>query len=182
MPAAFRVSALDVEAFARQQGSLSGRTPVRAYGRLAREARSDEPDLAVEWSVHGEQRRAVDGVLRPALHVRADTCLPLTCQRCMEEVRVPLAVDRHFVFLPDEASAAALDEASEDDLLVLARDFDAQALIEDELLMTLPLVPRHEQCPVPIRLSAQDAEFEAALRARGHPFAVLERLKGDKPH
>jgi len=135
----------------------------------------------VTWQAQGEQRTAVDGGLRPALQLRVEADLPLTCQRCMGEVRTPVTVDRHFVFVPDEDTAAALDDASEDDVLVLAADFDLHALIEDELLLALPLVPRHEQCPEAVQLSVQDADFEAAQEQQAHPFAALAKLKGDKP-
>lgn len=100
----------------------------------------------------------------------------------MGEVRVPLAVDRHFVFVPDEDTAAALDEASDDDVLALAPDFDLRALIEDELLMALPLVPRHDECPDAVQLSVQSADFDAAQEEKTNPFAALAALKHDKPN
>ena len=36
---------------------------------------------------------------------------------------------------------------SEEDLLALSREFDLHELIEDELLMALPVVPKHDECP-----------------------------------
>ena len=67
-------------------------------------------------------------------------------------------------------------------LIVIAefRDFDLRALIEDELLMALPVAPRHEVCPEPVRLSVSDEGFEAAQSERPNPFAALLRLQGDK--
>jgi len=49
-------------------------------------------------------------------------------------------------------------------------------LIEDEFLMELPLVPLHETCPEPVRLSAADPDFEHES-PQENPFAVLARLK-----
>ena len=178
----FQARRLDVAAFAQQQASLSGHDELSGYERLAQELREPAPDLPISWQAEGGQGAAVDGVRRPALHLRVRAELPLSCQRCMGELRVPIEVDRHFVFVPDEDTAAALDDASEDDVLVLAPDFDLHALIEDELLMALPLVPRHESCPEPVRLSAQDADFDAAQQDTPNPFAVLAQLKGGKPH
>ncbi len=177
---AFQPRRLDVAAFARQAGRLSGQARLHDYERLARESHSPDADPPVHWSVQGEHRSAVDGVLRPALHLRAQVVLALSCQRCLGLVEVPLQVDRHFIFVADEETAAALDDASEDDVLALTDDFDLQALIEDELLLALPLVPRHESCPEPVRLSAEDAGFQAAQAEAPHPFAALEALKGDK--
>jgi len=61
-------------------------------------------------------------------------------------------------------------------LLVTAPQFDVMALLEDELLMALPLVPMHETCPVTPVFSAGDAAVEAA-EAKPNPFAVLGQLK-----
>ena len=33
------------------------------------------------------------------------------------------------------------------DILVLRRDFDVLELLEDELIMALPPIPKHEVCP-----------------------------------
>ena len=62
-------------------------------------------------------------------------------------------------------------------MLVQSRDFDLQALVEDEVLMDLPVVPRHDTCPVAIKLAAADADFEA-VSVKPNPFAVLAALKG----
>ncbi len=90
-----------------------------------------------------------------------------------------LSVDRAFRFVADEATAMAEDDEAEEDLLVLGPAFDALALIEDELLMALPLVPRHPACPQPLSGPEGLAEPPPEL-ARPNPFAVLSGLKLDK--
>lgn len=180
MSKTFRPERLDVAAFAQAGARLSVSDTLQAYERLAQELRAPQPDLRIDWQVEGGQRQAIDGSRRPALHLRVRAVLPLTCQRCMGELRQPVEVDRHILFVPDEETAAALDEASEDDVLALAPDFDLRALIEDELLMALPLVPRHEACPEAVQLSAQSADFDAAEPEKPHPFAALASLKRDK--
>lgn len=182
MSKTFAPGRLDVAAFAQAKGSLSAHDQLQEYERLAQELRAPEADLIIDWQVDGGQRSAIDGTYRPALHLRVQSTLPLTCQRCMGEVQVPVEVDRHFVFVPDEDTAATLDEASEDDVLVLAPDFDLRQLIEDELLMALPLVPRHDECPEGVQLSAQSADFDAAQEEKTNPFAALAALKGGKPN
>ena len=182
MNSAFQPQRLDVAAFAHAKARLSAHDLLQQYERLIQEVRAPESDLTIEWHVQGEQRSAADGVARPALHVQAQARLPLTCQRCMGEVRVEVQVDRHVLFAADEDSAAALDDVSEDDVLALVPDLDLRALIEDELLMALPLVPRHAVCPQPVKLSAQDADFDAAQEERQHPFAALAALKDGKAH
>lgn len=182
MTSEFQPQRLDVAAFARAKASLAGRDPLSIYKRLTLEAIGPVVDVTVDWRAQGEQRSAVDGVSRPALHLQARTVAPMSCQRCLGAVQVPLDVDRHIVFAQDEDSAAALDDASEDDVLALASDLNLRELLEDELLLALPLVPRHAQCPDAVAMSAQDADFEAAQDERPHPFAGLAALKKGKPH
>ena len=73
----------------------------------------------------------------------------------------------------------AQDEESEEDLLVNSAQFDLLELVEDELLMALPVSPKHEKCPGDLKLSAADADFETASD-RPNPFAKLAQLKTPK--
>ncbi len=178
---------LDVKAFAEAGATLSGVEPVVDFHRLSAElapaAEGAEPPAAptIRWTALGEDRSGADGAAVPWLHLDAETVVPLTCQRCLAPVDIPLQVDRWFRFAPDEDVAAAEDETAEEDVLVTSRDFDLHALIEDELLMEIPVTPRHEVCPEPARLSASDPEFDAAEGQRANPFAVLGELRGRKP-
>lgn len=178
----FVAAGLDVKALAQAGASLSGQDLLQKYERLAAELHGPVADVAVIWSAHGEARAQAGAPDQIWLHLRARAGLPLTCQRCMGVVTVAVEVDRPFRFVADEATAAALDDESEEDLLVLDREFDLYALIEDELLMALPLVPRHERCPTEPRLAVADADFEAESETKANPFAALARLRIDKPN
>jgi uncharacterized protein len=94
---------------------------------------------------------------------------------------VPLAVDRSFRFVADEDMAAAQDELAEEDVLALSRSFDLVELVEDELLMEMPLAPMHEVCPEPVKLSVQDENFDEGGGRRESAFDALTRLKMGKP-
>ena len=102
----------------------------------------------------------------------------MECQRCLGPVCAELQVDRAFRFVADEATAIAEDVETEEDLLVLTRHLDLAELVEDELLLALPLVPRHDVCPDPLPLTSSPAD-EAAEDAEvpPHPFAALAGLK-----
>ena len=91
-----------------------------------------------------------------------------------------MQVERPFRFVADEAIAMAEDDRSEEDLLALSRSFDLVELVEDELLMDLPVAPRHDVCPVPVTLAVADEDFETAPAERDNPFALLKGLKSRK--
>lgn len=169
---------LDVAAFAKEAGQLSGHWPIRQFDRLAESAVAEAlaPESGdVAWSARGERRAMRGGEFQVWLHITAETGLPLECQRCLKPVAVALKIERSFLFVHGEDAAAQLDTDSEDDVLALTRALDLRELIEDELLLAMPLVPRHEICPVP--LVVNESADEAAFADKPNPFAVLAMLK-----
>jgi uncharacterized protein len=134
---------------------------------------------AVLWQLTGRTQIQSGGTDQIWLDLRASVQLPMQCQRCLTPVLETVEAERSFRFVADEATAAALDDEAEEDILVLSRDFDALALVEDELILSLPLVPLHEMCPQAVPMSAVDPEFEEAAE-RPNPFGVLAGLKTNK--
>jgi uncharacterized protein len=176
----FTARRLDVRSLAEEAAQLQGRDGIAVHQRLMAETQNRGSDLAVNWSARGELRHP--GHVQPQiwLHLRADAVLPLTCQRCLGVVELPVAVERSFRFVDDEETAAAQDDQSEEDVLALDRGLDLVELIEDELLMELPVAPRHEVCPEPVTMAVADPDFEAAAERAENPFALLEKLKAAK--
>lgn len=180
MSKTFSPRRLDVRAFAEENGRLEGQEEVRQHARLMAETQGRGAFSLVHWSATGEIRNP--GHVHPEIwvHLQAQVDLSLTCQRCLGPVEVPVSVDRAFRFVSDEALAAIQDEQSEEDVLAASRSFDLIALMEDELLMELPLAPRHETCPEPLPMAAADEDFEAEAPPRDNPFALLGKLRNGK--
>ncbi len=179
---AWNLDRLDARAFAQAGARLETETPLSRFARLREEAAGEAPVQGeVHWAVAGEMRSSgpAGAPSAPWMRLVAHTALPLTCQRCLGPVETPLAVDRWFRFVADEATAEAEDDDCEEDLLALEPRPNVFDVLEDELLMALPLVPMHEACPVPVVSRAGDlaADGDGASPARPHLFAALERLK-----
>lgn len=176
----FAARRLDIRVFAEEGARLSGAEALDQHPRLLAEAAGRGAGAPVTWKAQGELRNP--GHVHPEvwLHLKADTVLPLTCQRCLAPVDMAVGVERQFRFVADEATAAAEDDESEEDVLVLSRSFDLLGLIEDELLMEMPVAPRHEVCPEPVKLAVADEDFEAGEAQRPNPFAQLQKLKTGK--
>ena len=191
---------LDMAAFAADGSVLSGTWPGASLSRLAelQTAPQDSELPAVAWQAQGERRVVAVGEPELWLTLQAQAPVWLTCQRCLQPMSAPLALDRRLRFVQGEAQAEALDAESDDDVLALSRWMSLRELVEDELLLGLPLVPRHGVCPqplpVPVRLEAdssaengdalvvgihaqQPAPADADLPAKPNPFAVLAALK-----
>ncbi len=177
---------LDVRRFARDSAVLDG---LLAQGQFPRLAASLMPPLAdglpppVQWSVHGVQRAVQGGEPETWLRLMATTVVRLECQRCLQPLSEPLQVDRQLRFVLGDDEAARLDEDSEHDVLALVARLDVIELLEDELILALPLVPRHDVCPQPLALApaAASASTPISENGRPHPFAALAALRGKPP-
>ncbi len=171
---------LNMPAFAQQGVPLVELTPLSNMERLAQEIHGPAPDLAVNWRASGELRARAGAEDEVWVHLQAKATLPLTCQRCMGAVPTALDVEQWYRFVADEDIAMAEDDESEEDLLVMEPQFDLLAVVEDELLMALPLVPMHDSCPVSPVFSAGEPELAGQEEAKPNPFAALAQLKKPK--
>ena len=172
----FDPSSVDVAAFAERGDRASGVWPLAALERLRGEFHPDAQPAgseSVDWRVVGETRARRGADPEIWLHLTCTARLALVCQRCLQPVGIDAQVERSFQFVAEEALAAEIDADSEDDVLALNRTLNVIELIEDELLLGLPLVPRHSTCPQPLRPPADPEPFEE----RANPFAVLGDLK-----
>lgn len=158
---------IEPSVFAREAGLLQGSLPIADLPRVL-DALAETAGT-IGYRVEG--RISEQG--RPQLLLQLDGALCLLCQRCLGSVAYPLLVRNVLEFVGDESGL--MQEEIEDD----ARDFlpwrseiDVMALIEDEIILALPLAPRHRQCDLPA--SEQATEINVA----SSPFSVLGELKG----
>ena len=164
-----------MRAFARDAGELVGQEPLGSFQRLLEECVT-RLDAEVVWRLEGEERD--EGAGRDPsvwMHMSANAHISMTCQRCLEPVVVAPSADRWFRFVATEEIAAQEDEEAEEDVLTWHPLPDVHELVEDELLMELPLVPMHDVCPVSVKTQA--GEIEEGETEKPHPFAGLEALK-----
>lgn len=178
--AASQAPLVDVVAAARAGQALQGQTPLAALTRLLDLAQAPSADALVHWQAEFAQRSGSDGRAQAWLNLHLHTQVVQTCQRCLAPATLALQADPVFRFVATEAQAEREDEASAEDLLVLSKRFDLAELIEDELLLALPLVALHETCPQP--LATPDpvpvAGVVDASPPAPHPFAALSKLRG----
>ena len=134
----------------------------------------------MQWRAVGQQRMVQGSEPEIWLHIQGDTVVRLECQRCLQPMNEVLRADRYLRFVAGEDEAARLDEDSEDDVLALVARLDLFELLEDELILALPLVPRHGTCPQPLDMAPASAVARPD-ESRPHPFAALAALRGKPP-
>jgi len=179
---------IDAFEFARRGRSQAGVFSVHRLQRLL-DGLADQPSVElVELNEAPEEPGLVRYVLvgqlnasgRPQLVLRVQAKILLECQRCLGPM--VLSVDRETAFdlVRREADLGeeSFDEDSfdEPEKLVGSRQFDVLDLIEDELILEVPYVPRHEQCTDMAETESDDSGQDEG-EERPSPFAVLEQLK-----
>lgn len=171
------VPRIDVKSLAQSAGVVSGPAALADFGRLMHETQGVGGERLMHWTARGDMPTDEAGAGQIWLHLAAEVSLPLVCQRCLGPVDMPVSIERAFRFVETEAQAEVEDEASEEDVLALSADFSLADLLEDEVLMALPAVPRHDECPVAVTLEVMDPGFEVASAEKANPFAVLAKMQ-----
>jgi uncharacterized protein len=80
----------------------------------------------------------------PCLRLSVRGSVELCCQRCLDPIQVSIAIDAE---LQLAESLREISEADDEiDRVLASRNMDVGSLVEDEVILALPMVPRHEQC------------------------------------
>lgn len=158
--------------FAVNGETLAGEWPVATLARFA--PLLHEPSGTVRWRLDGE--RDADG--RKLVHVQIATEASLTCQRCLGPVTLRLQAEARLAPLAAEAQAVQLPSQYEP-LLAGDEGVSIAELLEDELILALPLVAMHEdesECAAGGCVSPPDAVPTPVADGKPNPFAALSAL------
>jgi uncharacterized protein len=163
---------VDAERMVAGRRSFEGSLPVAELPRLVEALANDSGEVAYRLDFETGE------LGEPRLHVRARAGLTLECQRSLEPFVFPAEVDARLGLLADEADADALPGDCEP-LLLEGGALSPRKVIEDELLLVLPLVPvkpgseiLQGEWTTPGE-GPRDAERDEAVT---HPFADLRKL------
>ena len=162
-----RSPTFDAFQLARRQETLRGEATVAELPRLAQSVL--DPAARVFYEIAGR----IDSEGHPGAVMKLSARLPLRCERCNETMQFPLERAVVFRFVGDEQELNALPiEDVEVEEVVGASSMALLPWIEDEAILSLPLVPRHDDCALPL-----DSEGESVQEARPNPFAALAHLR-----
>ncbi|OYY48614.1 MAG: hypothetical protein B7Y55_13195 [Polynucleobacter sp. 35-46-207] len=168
--------------------------------RLAQEASKVEVGDGFEWVVKTYFVDSPGSEPHQILQLGLKGRLQMICQRCLQDCPVDLSEERQFVMVATEALADAYPISEErqfvmvatealadaypiedDELepIVASQHFDLLSLIEDEILLSLPLIPKHPEGACQAHASSfGDAKTGAdALEKPENPFNILKNMK-----
>jgi uncharacterized protein len=149
--------------FARHGRRLAGRIALASLPRLADALVDRAGEIACE--VFGE----LDREGKAFLEIRLDGDVGLRCQRCLETLVVPLRIVSRLLLVPPGRQWPD-EELAEDgyDAVAAGREMALLPMIEEEVLLALPIAPMHASCEPPVAASDEQAPS---------PFAALAKLR-----
>ncbi|MDR2173331.1 MAG: DUF177 domain-containing protein [Burkholderiales bacterium] len=134
---------IDVFRFIEAGDTCSGEVPIARLERLLdRLPETVEPAEAgtLVWQVRGLR----DSTGRSALEVAVEGVFPLVCQRCLRPLQWPIAQRTVVLVARTPEALVALDDEVEQEVILGSKAQEVLALVEDELLLSLPFAPKHE--------------------------------------
>ncbi len=148
---------------------FEGRIPLAAMTRLASSL------LDTEGEVRFRLAFGIDALQVSYVELEIDAELPMECQSSLKRFLLPVQISQRLGLIRDEADEAALPEEYE----ALLVDADAMLrpaeLVEDELILALPVVAVAPDAEAVERDFAPTTEEAASA----NPFAALVGLKKD---
>lgn len=172
---------IDPRKLARQGMQFEGSLALNRFSRLVDILADDQGEVMawLRFYLDEDQQVVLEGSL--------DAACQMVCQRCLDVAGIPVHADIRLMAVWTDEQAKALPSGYEP-LFLQEEPIELVPLLEEELLLALPLIPFHqpEQCAVQQDFSTgsdavdpdQDGDDEKEAGAdRANPFSVLAKLK-----
>jgi len=122
---------------------------------------------AVNYVVQGDTSAKGE----PVLHIHLTADLAVSCQRCLERLPLHLEIKRDLVVVAEAVGFDPLEEDDDTDAIPSAGSLDLHDLVEQEIVLSVPMAPRHPENGCDIQPGAVKIGEPAS------PFSTLARLK-----
>jgi uncharacterized protein len=164
-------SKFDPRKFADKGTRLEGHLPLSACERLSEYLVDNEGVVNVNLTLRldEQKRRIVTGT--------ADTTVSVVCQRCLEPMTIDVHADYALAIVHDDEEALHIPDQSDPFMVANDEEISTAELIEDELIVSMPLVSYHDEkdCKGKSHYSSGDI-----IEEKPNPFSILQKLKTDK--
>lgn len=146
--------------------------PISDMPRVAELVLNDSAEVQVKlaFGMNEQRTRLIQGSVSGLAEV--------TCQRCLESMELPIEAELNLAIVWDEDGAKNLPKRL-DPLIVGEGVTDIYAVIEEDILLELPMVSYHDHdCLSKTSFGDEDEGDKSALSKEKNPFQILEQLKG----
>lgn len=156
---------LDPFEYAERKRRVKGSVPLDRMDRLGDSLVNRQGEARIEFEFKKEGRVV-------AITGRVEAELVLCCQCCLEPLAWPVGTDVYLGVVGSIDEADLLPEGIEPIIVERGGNVALMDIVEDELLLAIPVIPRHSACGLP--------KPEASADAAEHPFAALAHLKNNR--
>ncbi len=155
---------IDPIGLADKEVRLQGGLPLTGMQRLMQAGVEGQGTAAVDlhFGRDAEGHRRLKG--------RIDAVLSLPCQRCLQGLSLTLALAPDLVLIAAGEREDAAPEGA--DTLAVDGPLPLNQIVEDELILALPMIPMHSDGACEPAVAK-----EKAVETRPNPFAALAKLK-----
>jgi uncharacterized protein len=160
---------IDLERLSSKPTVFEGTVAPGDLERLPESLANGEGELRYRISARRDpQRRAVVSCI-------IEGFVFLTCQSSLDTFRHPVSIDDRLVLVEDESRLPPMQEESDtEDYLVVDEPLDVLELVEDAVMLAMPMMPRKPG------LEWKEAEAGEPAEEKPSPFAKLASLKKDR--
>ena len=169
---------VDLRKLAAREAHFNAKLDVAVMQRISEMVVSQQGFLEVDVRIGIDEYR--DRYLKGDIHCEAE----VVCQRCLQPVAITVDAPINLQIVWDEDQAQQL--RGDVDPLIIGEDelVNLNEVLEDELLLSFPLVSHHAdgECPDKhdYKLHSEEADVEEVAEEKENPFSVLANLKAGK--
>ena len=162
---------LDTATFTLNGQVFVAESPISQFKRALEDLPAQKGQV-LSWTLTG----SVDNAGQRWLDIRLSGFVVLVCQRCLQAFDYHIDTENRVLVVDNELELEVdAEDPDAPERILASTHLNGLDLIEDELILSLPYVPRHDMCPEPPEaLQSQD---EDADDEKPNPFAVLKQLK-----
>lgn len=163
---------LDLARVSRQPLELVGRVRIGGLPRLSAALADNRGEASLKLTARD------DGSGRILVQGEVEAGLGLICQRCLQPMQYEVSASFDLVWVRNDAEMQTVQQAACDPLLSADGRIRLGDLIEDELILALPIVALHD-----VEVCSADRKLPDAISqkpetpVKQNPFAVLAQLK-----
>lgn len=164
---------IDPKRLSQENGHLKGKFALAQMERLHADLCEIKGNVYIDWSFAFDEHR------HPTIQGRVQAQLSMYCQRCLQPMEWAIDAEVALVILAEGQEEEDLPTGYE--VLTLTKTpVSLITLIEDELILALPLVAKHAVCPSNEYQLPETFSKSEKHNFQPNPFQVLSELK--KPH
>jgi uncharacterized protein len=162
---------VDAARFAEKAANLHGTLAIKDMPRLVSSLANQEGEVVIDanFGIDTQGIKFIKGSVKALVYV--------LCARCLEVFVQEIISDFSYGLVNTDAKAKKLPKHYEP-VLMTDENLNVLEMVEEELIINLPIVPKHDPKSCKVKMPVVVLEDpKAAQEMKTNPFSVIESLK-----